>query len=63
VRTEKAYAPFSVAFEHPKSSLPAAQAVPLSAGNITAAASIRFQNQRFMFASVHSIRPVRPTSD
>jgi hypothetical protein len=40
----------SVAFEHPKSSLPPAQAAPLSAGNMIAAASISFQNLLFIFA-------------
>jgi len=50
----------SVEFEHPKSSLPPAQAAPLSAGNMIAAASFSFHDQLFIFASVHSIRPVRP---
>jgi hypothetical protein len=38
--TPKAYSPLSVAFEHPKSSLAPAQAVPLSASSAIVAAKI-----------------------
>jgi hypothetical protein len=63
VTTEKAYAPFSVAFEHPKSSLPPAQAAPLNAGNAIAAASIPLNFQNFTFVLLLLIRPLWPTGD
>jgi hypothetical protein len=40
----------SVAFEHPKSSSPPAQAAPLSAGKAIAAAKILLKTQLFIFA-------------
>jgi len=43
----------SVAFEHPKSSPPPAQAVPLSVGNMIAAAKSPFETQLFIL-DLHS---------
>jgi len=56
------YTPLSVAFEHRKSSLPPAQAAPLSAGKLIAAVIIPFRSQLFIFPSVHSERRIEPGS-
>jgi hypothetical protein len=52
----------SVAFEQPKSSLPPARAGPLTAGKTIAAANIPLKSSLFIFASVHSERPIEPCS-
>jgi hypothetical protein len=43
-----AYSPLSVAFEHPKSSVPPAQAAPLSAGSAIAASKVPFVSRLFI---------------
>jgi len=47
--TPKAYSPLSIAFEHPKSSVPPAQAAPLTAGKAIAANRVALVSHRFIF--------------